>query len=718
MQVIQTIRDKGAAVVIAVIALSLIGFLLMDAKSGSKGGGGFFNTLSSYVGKVNGEAIEKSEFETKYNAAYEMAKQQAQQQGRNTNPDAAQVREQVWNQMVAEKVFYAEAEKLGIDFTSKELSAILSSNDPSNPLLQDKNMIDPATNKLDQSKVAQALSDLKKAKGERREMIDAQLLEPQKLTSTSSKYFALLNASAYYPGWMQEKDKTESKNFATISYVAVPYGVVADSTIKVTDDEITAYVEKHKKQFKQEEGRMISYVAFSQLPNAEDSARTKEQVENLKNDFATTTNIAAFFARNNSVIPFDTSYLPKSKISSLAIDTIIKQPTGVVYGPYVDGGNYVLAKVLGTKTLPDSSKARHILIPTADPQTGQPIMEDSIAKKKADSILTAIKGGADFAVMAKQFGTDGTKDKGGDLGYFGFSGPMVPEFNAAIFGKPVGTKEVIRTRYGYHVIEVTGEKGSMPAYKIAFMAKEISASEATMNKANLNATKLSAERGGKEFEAYVAKNGLQKVTWPTIVKENDFNIGQLEEGETRKLVRWVFDAKEGDVSEPFNIGNQFIVATVDKIQSEGTQDAKTARQMVEGVIRNQKKAQIIIKNLSANPTLEGAATFYKLQVLTAGADSSLTFSGQIIAGIGQEPKVIGAIFNKENQAKVSAPIEGSNGVYVIKVNSVGEKAADTPETAAQKKQQSASTLRNQAAAGWFEGLKNQATIKDSRSKYY
>ena len=712
MQIIQTIRDKGAAIVIAVIALSLIGFILMDAKQGSNR---FFSSLSSSIGKVNGEAIEKAEFEKKLKFADNMAKQQAQQSGRPA-PDAAQIREQVWNQMVAEKVFYGEAQKLGIKFTSPELSAILKSNDPSNPLMQDQSMVDPATGRLDESKATTAINTIKKAKGDQYEMINAQIAEPQKLASISGKYFALLNASAYYPNWMKEKDSAETKSFANISYVSIPYGVISDSTTKVTDNEIDIYVQKHKKQFKQEEGRMISYVAFSQLPNADDSAKTKELVAGLKEGFTTDPNTKAFVARNTSVIEFDSNYLPKSKVRSSYIDTIAKQPVGTVYGPYVDGGNYVLAKILGIKTLPDSSKARHILIPTADPQTGQPIMEDSIAKKRADSIFLAIKAGADFAVMAKQFGTDGTKDKGGDLGFFGFSAPMVEEFNQAIFGKPVGTKEVIRTRFGYHVIEITGEKGAMPAYKIAFLAKEILPGDATIQNANLNATKLSGQKDSKEFEAYCAKNGLQKISWPTIVKENDFTVGQLQDA--RQLVRWIFEAKKGAVSEPFNIGEQFIVATVDKIQSEGTQDATAARPMVEGIIRNEKKAEIIIKKLGANVTLESAAAAYSRQIEIAGADSSITFGSQMIPNVGEEPKVIGAGFNKENQTKVSGPIAGNNGVYVVKVNSINSKPADAPEVAAQQKSQKITTLRSQVGAGWFEGLKNQATIKDSRSKYY
>ncbi len=710
MQIIQTIRDKGAAIVIAVIALSLIGFILMDAKSGSNN---FLSSLSSNVGKVNGEGIERKDFEKKYNYAYEMAKQQSQQTGRN--PEAAQVRDQVWNQIVAEKVFYKEAKKLGINFTSKELSAILSSNDPSNPLLQDQSMVDPATGQLDLSKVSQALSEVKKAKGERREMIDAQLLEPQKLTSISSKYFAMLNASAYYPSWMQEKDKAETKNFANISYVVVPYNIISDSLIKVSDDDINGYIKKHKNQFKQEEGRLISYVAFSQLPSSGDSAKTKEFITGLKEGFASETNTKAFIARNTSTIEFDSNFLPKSKIASIAIDTIAKQPVGTIYGPYVEGSNFVLAKVLGSKTLPDSVKARHILIPTVNPQTGQPIVPDSVAKKQADSIFNIIKTGGDFAKLAAQFSSDGSKDKGGEMDAFEY-GKMVPEFNDFCFNKPVGSREVVRTQFGYHIIEILSQKGSGPAYKIAFMAKEILASETTIGDANLNATKLSGQKNGKEFESYVAKNGLQKISWPTIVKENDYQVGQLQDA--RQLVRWVFEAKQGDVSEPFNIGDQFIVATLDKKQNEGSQDAKTARPMVEGVIRNQKKAEVIIKKLGATPTLETASAAYNNQVQIAGADSSLTFTSQIIANLGSEPKIIGASFNNDLKNKASVPIEGTSGVFVIKVNSVSSKTADAVEVIAQQKLQQITTLRNQAAAGWFEGLKNQAEIKDNRSKIY
>ncbi len=713
MQIIQTIRDKGAAITVAIIALSLIGFLLMDRGQGKTS---LFDTLNSSLGKVNGEAIEKGAFDKRFSYAFEMAKQQSQQTGQSPNNE--QVREQVWNQMVNESIFYAEAAKLGIDFTGKELSALLYSNEQGNPLMQDRSMVDQETGKLDPSKVASAIGVIKKAKGEQFDNINNQVIEPARLSSVSGKYFALLNSSAYYPAWMQEKDSAEAKNFANITYAYIPYGEISDSSneVKVSDAEITDYISKHKNQFKQEAGRMISYVTFSQSPSAADSAATKDQVAALKAGFETTDNVQAYLAKSGTQIPYDSNYVAKSKIRSAAIDTIAKFPVGTVYGPYIDNGSYVLAKLLGVKSIADSAKARHILIPTMDPQTQQPINSDSAAKKLADSLLVVINKGGDFAALAKQFSTDqGSKDKGGFYDYFPY-GQMMPEFNDFAFNKPAGTRGIVKTPYGYHVIEAMGTKGSSPAYKIAFLSKEIYATEGTFNKANQEATKLSAQKNSKEFDAYIAKNGLQKISWPTIVKENDYSIGQLQDA--RQLVRWAYEAKKGDVSEPFNINDEFVVATVDKIEEEGTQTATAARPMVEGVIRNRKKGDIIIKKLGANPTPETAAAAYNKQAQTAGADSSITFITPIIPNVGMEPKVIGASFNKAYQTKPSPAIAGGTGVFVVKVNSIGVKAADTPEAAAQKISQRVAAAKQQIAAGWFEGLKNQATIKDNRSKYF
>jgi len=292
---------------------------------------------------------------------------------------------------------------------------------------------------------------------------------------------------------------------------------------------------------------------------------------------------------------------------------------------------------------------------------------------------------------------------------------FAPEFGSFLLNENGETKKIVKTSFGWHYIEILEKKNFEPAYKIAYLAKEIVSSEETVNTASVNASKLSAEaRNAKTLDAYIAKNGLQKIDVPTLVKENDYQLGNLQDA--RQVVKWAFDAKEGDVSEPFSVGEQFVVAVVSKIQPEGLPDAKTIRPNVEFTIRNAKKAEQIKTKLTATPTLESAAAAYNVQVGTAGADSSLTFASGIINGIGQEPKLIGAAFNKAYQTKASEPIAGTNGVYVIKVNSVGTKPTD----AAIEKQNydRARAIAQQMSYGWFDSLKKLASIKDKRIKIF
>ncbi|MEP6628623.1 MAG: hypothetical protein ABJA32_11595, partial [Ginsengibacter sp.] len=211
-------------------------------------------------------------------------------------------------------------------------------------------------------------------------------------------------------------------------------------------------------------------------------------------------------------------------------------------------------------------------------------------------------------------------------------------------------------------------------------------------------------------------NGLNKITVPNLVKENDFQLGGLQDA--RPIVRWAFDAQQGAVSEPFTVKDDFVVAILDRRVKEGIPDVQTARPMVESVIRNLKKSEEIKKKLNNPATLEAAATAYNLQVLNTGEDSTLTFDAQIINGIGNEPKVAGAAFDKNFQTKVSPPIAGNTGVFVIKVNSVSAKAPLAPELLSQQRQQEYSRNLQSALGQSFNSLKKMTKVKDLRSKFF
>ena len=705
MQIIQNIRDKGSAIVIGVIALSLIGFIMMDSRTANNRSGS-----NTSIGKINGENIDSKVFADK------VKQLEDQRGGRVTGTDVYQLRQSAWDQLVTENVLSSEFEKLGLVFSPKELSSIIFSEDAPQTLKQA--FTDKTTGQYDIEKARQWWIQAKKAKGEQRDAIESQIVEPLILQTLANKYSSLLAASAYYPAWMQEKENADNASFANISYVAVPYSTIGDSTIKVSDEELLAYMSKHKNIYKQEGGRIISYVSFSALPSNADTIKLLELVSNLKSGFIADTNAKAFVARNMSAVKFEDNYTQKSKLTMSQRDSIAALPNGAVFGPYLDGKNFVLAKMIGSRQLPDSVKCRHILVATKNAQTGEQTLSDSIAKKRIDSIETAIKGGENFNKMVLQYSDDaGSKEKKGE---YDFSSSqfitLAREFAETIFYGATGDKKIIKTDFGYHYIEVLNQKNFETAYKIAYTAKEIIPSDETINLASAKATKLSGEaRDAKTLEVNVAKNGLKKIDIPTLIKENDYQLGGLQDA--RQLIKWAFEAKQGDVSEAFNIQDQFVVAVLNKIQPEGLPDAATVRPMAELTVRNLKKAEQIVKKLSAASTLETAAAAYSVQIGNVGADSTLTFGAQIINGVGQEPKVIGAAFNKAYQVKISAPIEGINGVYVLKVNSVGNKTTETSEAIVTQAADRTKTMV-QTTYSFFESLKKMADIKDSRSKMY
>lgn len=711
MSIIQTIRERGAVIVIAIIALSLIGFILMDSRSGTGklfGGG---NTTT--IGSVNGDKIELSDFNDK-------VKDMEQQYQNSGSSQTDQIRQSTWDQMVAEKIVSEQFDDLGIAFTPKEMSSIMFSNDAPQQLKQA--FANKETGEYDIAQAQQWWAETKRTKNEeQRKAINSQVIEPMRLNSLYTKYTSMIAASIYIPKWLSKEQDEQKNNFANISYVAVPYSLISDSTVKVTDDDIETYINKNKLKYKQEAGLMVSYVTFSASASSKDTSSIKQSLEDMKPQLKADSNASSFLARNSSAIPYFDGYTPKSKLQMPFKDSIIALQDGQVFGPYLDGKNYVLAKKVSTKILPDSIKCRHILIATSDRQTGQPTMPDSTAHKLADSIATAIKNGANFDSLETKFSSDSVAHK--DKGVMSFDLTTIQgdgfakEFGDFLLNEKGETKKVVKTQFGWHYIEILDKKNLEPSYKIAYMAKEIAPSDETINDANAAANKLSGQARDKQaFDKYVAQNGLKEVSVPNAIKENDFQLGGLQDA--RQIVKWAFDAKEGEVSEPFSIKDDFIVAVVDRKIKEGSPDVKTARPIVESTIRNLKKADEIKKKLNNPSSLEAAAKVYNQQVLTTGGDSTLTFDAQLINGVGNEPKVAGAAFNKAYQSKVSPPIAGNTGVFVIKVNSVSAKAPTSPEMAEQQKSAEINRALQSALGQSFVSLKKMATIKDYRSKFF
>jgi peptidyl-prolyl cis-trans isomerase D len=505
--------------------------------------------------------------------------------------------------------------------------------------------------------------------------------------------------------------------------VNIPYTNIPDSTVKVSDDDIKSYISARPKLYEQEGGRLISYLAFSTNPTAADSLQAQNAVLNLKESFALDTVAKVFLARNMSTRKYDDAYVPKAKITGPKKDSLIALGVNRVYGPYIDGKDIVLAKLTGIKILPDSIKCRHILIGTVNRETGEATMDTALAHRKIDSIAALIASGVPFDTLEAQNSTDQAahKDKGVmtfDIATVQNKQNFAPEFGEFLLNEKGELRKTVKTNFGWHYIEILDKKNPGPCYQIAYLSREILPSEETVNNATARANKLSGTaRDLKSFNDYVKKNGMEsmRIDHPMPLKANDYQMGALQDA--RQVVRWAFDAKEGDVSEPMNVGDQFVVATVRKILPAGLPEPSVIRPQVETQIRNMKKAEQIKEKVKNTSTLETIAAVYNTPAQNAGADSSITFNAQLINGMA-EPKVIGAAFNKANLNKISAPIPGNTGVFYINVGAYGTKSDPASQNNAQQDADRARMLGQQLSSGFFESLKKVSDIKDERSKIY
>jgi len=719
MSIIQQIRERAAWLVFGLIAVSLIGFLLMDARRSNFFGG----SRGTVVGVIDGQKILVDDFDQRVNAIEERAKKQ--QQGAVSDEMREQIRESVWNQIIQESLLNKDYNALGMDVSDKEENDMLAGQDVIPEIRQA--FTDRKTGMFDAQAAAQQINQIRSIykagprKGANADNSQYEVAKsfweeevPQFIEQRlEQKFVTLVANSAYVPKWMAEKENADNSQIASISFVNTPYYTIPDSAAKVTDAEITDYVNQHPDEFRQEESRSVAYVAFDASPTAADSTRVRQELIGLSKDFAATKDPKAFLDRVGSEVPYPDTTIAKSMTRVPFKDSVFALPKGGMFGPYLDGGNYVIAKLIDEHPVPDSVEARHILVATADPETHQPIMEDSVGKKKIDSIRNLIeKGGQRFDSVAARLSDDKSSAiKGGKLPWFG-PNQMVKEFQDFAFGHKVGDKGVVKSQFGWHYIEVTGQKNFEPGYKVAYLSRKIDASQETDNAASGLASQFAGvSRDARSCDDNVQKQHLQRLVAPDITPSAITIVGL---GPNRQLVRWIYDAEPGNVSEPFPVGSKYVVALLTEINKEGLMPAAKARPRVEPILRNRKKAEMITKKLGSPATLDAAASTSGQPVLHA---DTVNFSSGMIPNGGREPKVVGACFDKGLAGKpASPPIAGNSGVFIIRVEKVS--ALSNPNGDIQQQRFALEQQQRQVAYQVLQQMQKLAKITDNRGKFF
>ncbi|NLU96420.1 peptidylprolyl isomerase [Chitinophaga sp. Ak27] len=695
MSVIQKIRDKYAVMIVVVICLAIVSFLLQDAFFGKSS----LTRRSTSVGKVNGEDLDLSDYQRRIQDAENNARQQMP----NIDEQTRQyIREQVWNQFLNEKIMQAQYEKLGIVVTEAEIVDQIRGKNPNPVVVQqftrdgqfDRNALQQAISQAGSNpQVREGFHQLESYIGKYQEQL---------------KYMTLVKQGVYYPKWLAKQQQDDNSQTATVSYVNVPYATIGDSTIKVTDAELNRFIQDHKQLFKVEESRKVEYVSFDAIPSATDSAAAISQIVAMKAELDTTKDVAGFINRNSDIKYFD-GYISKNESKIPMKDSIVNLPVGEIFGPYYDNNLIVYAKMVDRKNMPDSVKVRHILI-ASGAQGGLP---DSIAKKRADSIEVAVKGGADFKALVAQYSDDpGSKQTGGEYDLTP-SSQFVPEFKEFAFDGTKGQIKTVKTQFGYHVMQVLDQKNIGPAVKVAYLGKSVDASKETNNAAFGAASDFAGKaRSQAAFEKTVQEGKLNKRIADN-VRPMDFVVPGV--GQARELVRWAYEAKKGDVSNVFTFDDKYVVAVLTSTREEGTAPLDDVRPQVEAEVKKHKKAEQIMAKLQTPASLDAAAKTTNQPVLKA---EGVSFGTPFIASLGFEPRVAGAAFNKKwGTNAVSAPIEGNAGVYVIKVDSFAPSTQPAQDVASQQAayEQGVKSMLDQQL---FEVLKKKSDVKDTRGKFF
>ena len=702
MATLQNIRNRGGMMIAIVIGLALGAFILGDMlNSGSK----LMRPSQMRIAEINGESVQYPDFQKKVEALAEVYKMNNQQTQIDENT-WEQIREQVWQGYLQENILGKATENLGINVSAEELFDLVQGANP-HPIIQQL-FRNQQTGQIDKSTIIQFLKSLETNATAEQKAYWLYIENQIKLDRLRTKYSSLVSKGLYVTTEEAKKSLVEKNKSANIQYVALNYSSVPDADVKVSDDELKAYFNQHKDEYKQESTRNIEYVTFEVLPSEADKAATQKWLNDSKAEFSTVTDNAQYI-NVNSDTRFDPSFSKKEDLTPAIADWAFTAKPGDFYGPYLENGEYKLAKVDQFKMLPDSAQASHILI---SPQTAGSLQK---AKAIADSLKRNIDLGGNFAELALKYSEDtGSKMKGGDLGWFKRK-QMVPEFEEATFSGEVNKLYVVESRYGFHVIKPTKKGKETNQVRLAILSKKIEPSTETYQKVYSETSKFASENQTLEaFNKAVVDQKLDKKV--AILKENDREVVGLES--SRQLVRAAFTAEKGKMlvnnegSTIFEYGNKFVVGAMTRSTEAGESTFEDARIRVDLVVRKEKKAQLLADKLkNAGSDLASVASKLSTEVKEA---SGVNFTSFSIPALGFEPAVIGAVCSLP-EGKVSAPIEGNNGVYLAKVTSF---TTGTDTNMKGEKIRLAQSIDSQISSQLFESLKKLAEIDDKRSKFY
>ncbi len=706
MALIGKIREKSW-LLIAVVGIAMIAFILPEINFN---GGAQVDEYG--IGTINGEMLDDKEYDNLLqNARYQTYQNKMQQNNGQPVPldenDEQNAMAQAWSAALANHILKQEYAKIGLIVDDVELENILYGQEDFTPSFFSMNFLDSVTGEFSPTQLRQYMENMEQSTDPAAAEQLTTTLRVIRQNRVEEKYNTLLSKGVHATSLEGKNEYIAQKEVKNVTYVYQNFTRVPQDVIsEVTDEEVMTYYEahKHEKKYEQKPYRKVNYFTIPVTPSDEDTARVMDQLSNLIPAFKSTTTDSAFVFQNSEVKEFSSTVAhPQGTMSANQTQFGYYPPSlaaklegaevGTVVGPYANGPYLAISKIVEWKDEVYAT-VRHILLSASDDAAFD------AAQRKADSIVGVIRANKNFEEMVTLFSEDpGSKNTGGKYEDFA-KGAMVPTFNDFSFDKPIGSLGTVKTSYGIHIIEVLDRK-TLQRPVLATVAKTISTTKASIDNIAAAASSLiydldelmtekTVEEKTQIFDTFAVDNGyvIRSLTFNTDNPKAS-GFGQMAEG---RLLRLAFEegTEEGVISpSPIKDNEQVVIAYLAEINETKEPSYQAAEARMRAEVRKEKQAQYLIDQMVGQTDLQALSTSIGAQYQTEG----ITFGASNVA-VGREPILVGTAFSGLKDGQTSIPIKGTNGVFVLRVDSTVE-APETTDYSTEQTQlasQSASTV--------------------------
>lgn len=733
MAIIGKIRSKSGLLV-GIVGIALLTFILSDYQRMFGFSDGDYG-----IGTIFGEKVNPDLYSNLSLKVYDQDKAQSEQNGQPFDEQKGdQAYDKAWNFIVDSTILAKEYEALGISVSDRELDAYLMATNGFS-VLSDLGQFftDSVTNTITEESTIRGRQKLKTTIDQLKNNKEAQAQQQwvsTKLYYTQrrkqEKYFALLNQGVYVTKLEAEMDYYGSQEKKSIQFVVKRYSEIDDANIKVSEDELKSYYEEHKNESKykvRNPSREVKVFDVVIAPSRKDSTDVKTTMRDLKNKFQTSENDSLFVMTNSDIknyfsdkrataVPAFHKKADRYQSYPVELDTIFKKSSiGDVVGPYWNKENVLLSKVIGFT--PDRLKARHLLISTSG-ITDKKLLDAK--KKTADSLLKVINKDNFKDLVGKYTEDPGSKATGGEYDDF-LEGDMVKEFGGFCATQPIGKIGMVKTDFGYHIIEVL-DRGTSKFPVLATVSKVFKASETTIYEKESEVNRILYKLDAKISKA---TDPAKKVElFDTILRRENYFAGPITiEDNSPKvygfttsmaadkilMLAYAKEAAVGDLtSGPIKDKDKYVLGMITSIKEEGTPKFEDVREQMRRELIEEKKAKRLT-NLMKGKSVKALSKKFSVPVLMA----EVAFNNPSIQDAGYEPEIVGGLFSKlVKDGSRTKPLKGKMGVYVIQImKTVKAPANNNYKT---EREQLLANLKNSIQGQAIGALRKTANVIDNR----